>query len=68
MLRSGTVISLHEMKAEGKSIREMARISGHSRNTIRRYLRSNGIPERKPCPKRLSKLDPFMPFFQEKMN
>lgn len=68
MLRSGTVISLHEMRAEGKSIREIARISGHSRNTIRRYLRSNGLPERKPRPKRPSKLDPFKPFLHEMMN
>lgn len=68
MLRSGTVISLHEMKAEGKSIREIARISGHSWNTIRRYLRANGLPERKPRPNRLSKLDPFKPLLQEMMN
>ena len=45
MLRSGTVIRLHELYASGKSIREIARITGHSRNTVRKYLRANGIPE-----------------------
>ncbi|BCJ85658.1 IS21 family transposase [Effusibacillus dendaii] len=65
MLRSGTMISLHELKAEGKSIREIARISGHSRNTVRRYLRSDGIPEAKPRPSRPSKLDPFKPQLQD---
>ena len=43
MLRSGIVISLHTMRAEGKSIREIARLTGHSRNTVRRYL-----PKREP--------------------
>lgn len=38
MLRRGIVISLHTMRAEGKSIREIARETRHSRNTIRRYL------------------------------
>lgn len=68
MLRSGIVISLHEMRAVGKSIREIARITGHSRNTIRRYLRSEGLPESKPRKKRPSKLDPFKPLVQEFVN
>ncbi|MDA5111117.1 IS21 family transposase [Brevibacillus thermoruber] len=67
MLRSGIVISLHTMRAEGKSIREIARETGHSRNTIRRYLRANGLPERKPRKTRVSKLDPFKPFLQERI-
>lgn len=61
MLRSGTVISLHEFKAMGKSIREIVRETGIARNTVRKYLRSDGIPERQPRAKRGSKLDPFKP-------
>lgn len=68
MLRRGTVISLHEMRALGKSIRAIAKETGHSRNTIRRYLRSLDIPGEKPRPKRPSKLDPFKPLLQEWMN
>lgn len=43
---------------EGKSIKEIARRSGHSRNTIRRALRS-ADPPRYARPPRPSKLDPF---------
>ncbi len=59
MLRSGTVIRLHELQACGKSIREITRETGHSRNTIRKYLRADGIPEPRLRKKRVSKLDPF---------
>lgn len=67
MLRSGTVISIHELYASGKSIREIARITGHSRNTVRKYLRANGIPEPRYSKKRGSKLDPFKPLLDEYM-
>jgi len=45
----------------GKSIRKIARITGHSRNTVRKYLRANGIPEPRYPKKRGSKLDLFKP-------
>lgn len=59
MLGSGLVISLHELRAMGKSIRQIARETNVSRNTVRKYLRAEGLPERKKRPKRGSKLDPF---------
>lgn len=68
MLGSGTVIKLHEMKATGKSIRAISRETGHSRNTIRRYLRAEGLPERKPRSRRSSKLDPFKPLLHQYMD
>ncbi|KUK08028.1 MAG: ISChy4, transposase [Caldanaerobacter subterraneus] len=37
---------LYELKAKGKSIRAIARETGHSRNTVRKYLRAEGIPEK----------------------
>lgn len=67
MLRSGIVISLHTMRAEGKSIREIARLTGHSRNTVRRYLRGEYFPEKEIRKSRGSKLDPFKPFLQERL-
>jgi transposase len=57
MIRSGTMNTIHELIAQGKSIRETARIIGIARNTVRRYLR--GTPEAVPRPKRGSKLDPY---------
>ncbi len=65
MLRSGTVIRLHELYASGKSIREISRLTGRSRNTVRKYLRSEGIPEPGYGKKRGSKLDPFKPFIDQ---
>jgi len=59
---------LHELKAKGKSIRAIARETGRSRNTVRKYLRAEGIPERKPHPKRGSKLDPYKDTIQEPIN
>lgn len=65
MLRGGTVITLHEMKSMGKSIREISRETGHSRNTVRKYLRQHDFPQQKSPAFRPSKLDPFKPYLQE---
>lgn len=45
-------------EVEKRGIREIARLTGHDRNTVRRALRREGPPryERRPRP---SKLDPF---------
>ena len=59
MLKGGTVLRLHEMKADGKSIRQIAKETGHSRNTVRKYVRDGHIPEAKERAKRGSKLDPY---------
>jgi transposase len=57
MKRSGTIHTIHELSAQGKSIRAIARELGIARNTVRRYLR--GKPEAVPRPKRGSVLDPY---------
>ncbi|EJK80297.1 MULTISPECIES: IS21 family transposase [Rhizobium] len=44
---------------EHLSIREICRRSGLSRNTIRKYLRSDGVEPKFKVPDRPSKLDPF---------
>lgn len=50
---------LHELKAKDKGIREIARETGHSRNTVRKYLRAGEMPEHRTSCKRTSKLDPY---------
>ncbi|MBX5458381.1 MAG: helix-turn-helix domain-containing protein [Thermogemmatispora sp.] len=50
MIRSGTIHTIREMQMQGKSLREIARVLGIARNTVRRYLR--GKPEAVPRPKR----------------
>ncbi len=57
MIRSGTINTIHELSAQGKSIHAIARELGIARNTVRRYLR--GKPEASPRPKRGSKLDAY---------
>ncbi|SFP69718.1 hypothetical protein SAMN05444406_102125 [Caldicoprobacter faecalis] len=68
MLGSGSIIMLHELKAKGKSICPIAKETGLSRNTVRKYLRADGIPQRKPHPKRESKLDPYKDTIQQMIN
>jgi transposase len=51
----------------GKSIREIVRETGIARNKVRKYLRSDGIPESQPRRKRGSKLDPFKPLLDDYM-
>ena len=67
MLRSESIMMVHQMSQEGKSVRAISRETGFSRNTVRRYLRAQGIPERKARKKRDSKLDPFKKEIQEMM-
>ena len=50
---------MYELKGEGRSIREIAREFGISRNTVRRYVRSSEVPKPRSRPKRGSKLDPY---------
>lgn len=60
-LRGGHILTLHELRAQGKSIHEIARLTGHSRNTVRKYLKLRDLPQPKPRPPRKSKLEPFKP-------
>ena len=53
-------MELAVLRKHGASIRELARVTGHSRNTVRRYLRGGEMAERrKPTAKRAEKLDAF---------
>jgi transposase len=57
MIRSGTLHTIQEVSARGKSLRESARIGGIARTTVRRYLRGKAIAV--PRPKRGSIRDPY---------
>src|SRR6266849_302856 len=61
MLRSRTVNTIHELLAQGKSIRSIATTLELSRNTVRKYLHGTAAPEATPHSrrKRGSKLDSF---------
>src|ERR1700756_2710102 len=66
MLVAEDAVEIRVLKRQGKSIREIARMLDVSRNTVRRYLRSEGLPryEREARP---SKLDPFRQYLEERV-
>ncbi len=59
MLRSQTVLTIHDLYAQGKSVQEIAQELDISRTTVRKYLAHPEAVIRKPRPPRPSKLDPF---------
>ncbi len=59
MLRSQTVLTIHDLHSQGKSVQEIASELKISRTTVRKYLKHPEAVLRKPRPPRPSKLDPF---------
>ncbi len=59
---------LYELKGEGRSIRGIARELGVSRNSVRKYLRSPGVPREKPRRRRASKLDPYTEYIDVRLS
>jgi transposase len=58
---------LYELHGQGLSIRRIAAELGIARNTVRTYLRAEGVPQAKPRPKRGSRLDPFAPHIDARL-
>ena len=59
---------LYEMKGQGRLIRGIARELGVSRNSVRKYLRSPGVPREKPRRRRTSKLDPYAEYIDGRLS
>jgi transposase len=59
MLRSHTVLTIHNLHDEGKSVQEIAQELRISRTTVRKYLKHPEAVFRHPRPPQPSKLDPF---------
>jgi len=66
MLVVEEAVEIRVLRRQGKSIREIARMLDVSRNTVRRYLRGEGLPryEREARP---SKLDPYKHYIEERV-
>lgn len=59
-------MDLQLLRREGHSIKAIARLTGHSRNTVRRLLRGGCPPEsRTSC--RSSKLDPYKEYLESRV-
>jgi len=68
MKESGTYIMLYEqVKIQGKKISEVSRMTGMSRNTIKKYLREGEKAHKATGRKKQSKLDPYKTAIQELM-
>ncbi len=65
MLTVEAWMEIKVLQQQGHSIRAIAEMTGHSRNTVRRQLRGQESP-RFQKPQRSSKLDPFKPYLQER--
>ncbi|HEU5400121.1 MAG TPA: IS21 family transposase [Terriglobales bacterium] len=65
MLRLEGWMDIRTLYREGHSIKQIARQTGHSRNTIRRVLREAG-PKGFQQPERPSCLDAFKPYLKER--
>ena len=67
MLKGGTMKDLYEMRGQGHSIRGIARELGVSRNSVRKYLRSPGMPRAKRHARRRSKLDAYAGYIDRRL-
>lgn len=55
------------LRRQGKGIREFIKLTGLSRNTVRKYLRHGHEPRAAPRPRRPSKLDPFKDYIMKRV-
>lgn len=67
MIGKEVYMEIRILSRQGKGIREISRITGHSRNTVRKFLRSAAEPGYKNRATRLSKLDPFKVFLADRL-
>ncbi len=67
MLNIDQHMDIKLLHRQGHSIRAIARMSGHSRNTVRKVLAAKGPPVFN-TPRRASKLDPFKDYLKKRIN
>lgn len=67
MLTKETQVEIHVLHKQGKSIREIARLTGSSRNSVRKVIRGEAKAAYGPRKPRSSKLDPFRDYVRERV-
>jgi len=67
MVGAEAALEIRVLHRHGNSIREIARATGVSRNTVRRYLRDERAVRYKPRPRRRTKLDPFRSYLARRI-
>jgi transposase len=56
------VVEIRVLARQGKTIKEIVRETGLSRNTVRKYLRTEALPVYGPRSPRPTKLDPYQAY------
>jgi transposase len=67
MVGAEGALEVRVLHRHGKGIREIARDTGISRNTVRRYLRDEAANRYKVRPPRAAKFDPFKLYVAERL-
>ena len=67
MLGGRDVKRIYELAGQGQSVRAIARSLGVSRNSVRKYLRSPGVPTARARATRPSKLDPYADYVRVRL-
>lgn len=68
MIKEESCMEIRILKKQGKSEREIARLTGHSRTTVRKYLSGDETPTYKARPSRASKLDEYKEYIRERIS
>jgi transposase len=67
MVGAEGALEIQVLHRHGKGIREIARETGISGNTVRRYLRDDEATRYKSLPPKAAKLDPFKAYIVERL-
>ena len=67
MVGEEAALEIRVLHRHGQGIREIARETGSSRNTVRRYLRDESAARYKPRPSRATKLAPFRDYVVDRL-
>lgn len=67
MLRGGDMSEIQELHRQGLSVTQIHALTGFARSTVRKYLKHPGTPRYSPRPKQPGKLEPFLPFLEERL-
>ena len=68
MLKKEEWLLIQELHSQVLNISEIARKTGHDRETVRKYLNLKTVPEPYKRPTRPSKLDPYKPYILKRLN
>jgi transposase len=61
------VDEINELKRCGMSVQAISELTGYDRKTIRKYLLKPAVPAYRSRPAAVSKLEPFKPYLNERM-